>query len=174
MKKNMIVFFLCLLISNSLFCQTLAIKDLIKKMTCEKFECFNDFVINKGFSFSKSERFSLSKKNSGIYYSYISDSNFTATKNKGVTTRNTVTIYFLDDGTTRISFSTSVSKYYQTFLNEIKSLNYLSTGSAPMTDGVIVTYSSKTIKDYDITVTTSVGKLQDMKYNIYILMIDKI
>ncbi len=73
MKKNKLI--LCLLlicVSNLVSGQTLTADELLEKSLFKNFDCINDFMIIKGFTFDKSRK--------GIYYSvfeYSSDKPFT-------------------------------------------------------------------------------------------------
>ncbi|RFS15906.1 hypothetical protein [Emticicia sp. C21] len=113
MKKLIIFSVFYLLILNPVFSQILTFKELMNLAKCRNHECFDNYILKKGFRFLKSEK-SLSRE---ISYNYISNDEFLATDSL---VKNETGILFPNNLSVKTFFRTNITQQYQSILTQIK------------------------------------------------------
>ena len=123
MKLFFSVINLLLLFSATAFSQTVTIKELIEKTNCRNVQCFNSFIMKKGFSpdstIHKSKGLNSSvcykgdKFNSGPSKEVLRKPNYSCFSSQG-------------NGKVKIDFGTSIKSHYRTILAELDSLKFRS------------------------------------------------
>lgn len=145
MKNIISILFLVLFVSLNTESQTVNFSDLLDKSKCKSFDCFNDFIINRGFSLSKSDE---------TYYLFMSDKEFPTTSTNEITTKNVAMILFGSDGSITTSARTAVKSHYDILLKQIKASGFTSFKTKNIENGVIVYYKLKSNPKISVAIQT--------------------
>ncbi len=136
----------CLLCSNPIFSQILTFKELMDLAKCRKHECFDSYILKKGFSFLKSEK-SLPK---GLAYNYVSNEKFLAADSL---VKNAAGILFLNNLSVETFFRTNVKQHYQSILKEMKYLGFKAEKMEFPKNGVRAYYFNSKMDGYQVIVS---------------------
>ncbi|MFN8306989.1 MAG: hypothetical protein U0T79_09460 [Ferruginibacter sp.] len=157
-----------LFFSSLALSQTITGKEMINKVNCSDYSCFNEFITQKGFSEKKIDP---QREEIKFYYCYRSDSTFAATSNSKVTGKRNDVFFSNHSGDLfRFSFRTVVKAQYQNLLGELTDLKFKSTKTTDKGDGKIETeYKSDSYTNLIVNVTTSteVRKSDNESYIFY-------
>lgn len=168
-----VLFFLgsFLLFSNLVVAQILKFKELTDLAKCKQYECFNDFVITKGFSFYKSEQSTLKDK----IYTYASTEEFRNIGTANSLIKNLVEVTFRHNNSIIINYSTAVKEQYAGLLAQIKEAGFEAFKMENERNRVRAYYFSSKTKGYQVVVSESVPRKKgNKKYlNLYQIQILK-
>jgi hypothetical protein len=166
--KILFLFLLSILIAGTTTAQTLTADEMISKTSCTSFDCFNEFVTNKGFSFNK-----YVDAESGNMYMFFSDRKFLDVSGT-VRTNNSAIINFQKNNKyINLGFRTANKNQYIKLLLgfQIKGFreeNTVQTDSSR----VIVNYTSAKFPDISLTIfydRAKKGELEWTSYNFDVL-----
>ena len=167
MKKILLLLWVAILITGfKSYAQVLKATEMIAKSKCQTFECYNNFITDKGFSFKKS----TTESNGVTYYLFVSDKQFHADNNTKVSASNNSTIGFksADAKYRSVGIRTVSKSYYKQLLSDFKKLGYteLMTTPAP-NNGVSTTYSATGKYPYLLYVLVETLEYDGEKYTSY-------
>ena len=149
MTKAILTLALILMTVFNASSQTVTIQELLDKSKCKDFTCYNDFIIQKGFSYFKSDT-----ETGGKWYLYLSDKKSPTSSTPSVSTSNTSIITFNSDGSTTAGFRTAIIEQYRSIMTQIKTLGFTAASTKNIDNGVVVKYTSVKYPKVQIAVQT--------------------
>lgn len=156
-------------LSLTAFSQGVTLQEMINKVECPDYNCFNDFIIKKGFYEKKVDPVGGMVK---FQYLYRSDSTYTATSNPKVMARHNDVTFSCIDGLPRVAILTVVNMQYQNLMDELSSFNFKTTKTTDIGNGSIeVEYKSNSYPKTIVLVTTknSIRKSDNENFTTYII-----
>ena len=118
------------------FAQYLTANEMIAKIDCKTFNCFNDFIIAKHFSYSSTHK----NESFGTLYLFLCD-DYETSGDQSIKIPNTA-IISLDKSRTGVGFRTASKSYYTKLLNEFKEKGYRALSTHPSGQSVDTDYES--------------------------------
>lgn len=157
-------FFLLLLsaIAGTTQAQTLTADEMISKTNCKNFDCFSEFVTNKGFSFESSNI-----DTTGYFYLFLADIP-TEDATKQVKVRNVATYIAYKDKRTGVGFTTVNKSHYQKLLDDFKQKGFAITlTSTPKPNRVWTYYRSGKYPGVSLGIITEKQKEGNKEWTVY-------
>lgn len=149
MRKELLSAFAFSLLSFSAFGQVLSIKELIDYTKCKDFTCFNELIVNKGYSYDET-----TTESNGKTYRYSSDQRFPITSTKGLDNKNTSSLFFQNNGTIAASVYTCDKSQYQALMTQLRALQFKPVLTKNDDLGIAVVYSSSQLPKISMIVRT--------------------
>lgn len=133
MRRKFILFGLLFISTLTCISQTVTLEEMLNRLSCESFECFNDFAVAKNFKYTD---------NSGTTedteaYSFESAKEFTASSNKAVVMNNLFQCTLNQTTKVRsVCFYTFVEGQYLELLRQMKELEFVSDGKKEVANNI--------------------------------------
>ena len=159
-----------ILIPLTSFGQKMSFSELLEKSKCKSFECFNDFIKEKGFSFLNS---SEDLDSGTTFYAFSSDIEFQSTTEPNLLSKNVCLIGFNESDCQVASIRTVVKSYYEELLKQIKSNGFVFLNTTKDEYGVHLNYSLKSNPKILIIVSLEPTEKEGLKYTEYAISIDR-
>ncbi len=144
---------LLLLFTANSFSQTVTIKELIEKANCRNIECFNSFILKKGFSHDSTIHESNGSNNSVCFKA---DKINPDPSKEILGEPNYACFSSPDKGKAKIKFGTCIKSHYRTVLAELDSLKFQPIKSSGEDNKQITVYfNSKQFPNIKVIVTVT-------------------
>ena len=165
MKK---IYVFLILIPLASFGQKISFSELLEKSNCKSFECFNDFITDKGFSFYGAE-----ESEGTTMYIFTSDIEFSSTTEPNLVTKNICLIGFNESNCQVAGLRTVVKPYYEELLKQIKSNGFFYSNTTKDEFGVHMNYILKSNPKILIIVSLEPIEKEGLKFTEYAISIDR-
>ncbi len=156
-------------VTKTAFAQRLTADEMLEKSKCRTFDCFNDFILPKGFSFLNSGDTLIGNNVNCKTYAYSSDKE-DLNSTKEISTKNVAAIIFNSNNKVSIFYRTASKDYYLKLLNEFKSkgfYSYRTIVEKANSQRIHVYYKCKNDTTKSIDVTSTALELGEIKYTLY-------
>lgn len=152
-----------LLFCNHAEAQHLTADDFIRQCECRNFDCFNDFITNRGFSFDHVEN--EEKQKSYMFFSdeFIEGSN--------VRTKDVVLFTIADGIFISAGIRTADKRFYQRLINEFKKMGFVVTMTNDTTNRVNISYRSAQFKNIIVNLTIDKAVKNDLSWTSYYIAV---
>lgn len=155
--------------SNCSFAQVLTLNNLIEKSKCNTYDCFNPFILKKGFHLKTDTIFPLYRS-----YIYISDKKYTVADGSN---QATVSLY-KDNSEVTVAFATESKSLYMAYLDSLTKTDFKSVELEPENnDGVMkhTTYYDRSLKypELSILLTVLTFEVNSEEHNFYNISVSR-
>ncbi len=146
MKKWIVISALLICAASPAISQVLSADEMLEKLNCTDFQCFNGFIVSKGFTYNSSQ-----KDKMWSWYLFETD-NFVNQATETTRTKNIAGIGFVDSSSTFVSFATANKAYYLELLKQFKAKGFVYE-KADNSNGVVEQYKSQTDPNISLVIS---------------------